>query len=267
MVLVAANDVRRAGCMQQPGLAADAALRPARGLDEAALQMQRGRTLDEALAASTYRATAAAAIRIHARARNRTSPPDLDAVRNALSARFCTQLTSAEFVDIGAVRDGSYVWLVLGSPFSPPGPDRAPAVAARVLELVNRDRARGRACGDTHFDPTTPLMYSELLERAATAHALGLRTLGRLSHHGSDGSRAADRISREGYAWSSVGENLALGPTSPEEVVEGWFQSPIHCANLMNPRYTDMGIAYVTSDAGVGEIYWVQEFAAPREPR
>jgi uncharacterized protein YkwD len=259
----AANDVRRAGCMRFPGL--DDALRPEPRLMAAAAQMRLGRSLEVALAEAAYQATTATAVRVHAR--NVQGRTEGDALRNALAARFCAQLTNAEFQEIGTVHDGEDLWVVLGAPFAPPRRERAQAMETRVLELVNADRVRGRSCGGTYFEPTAPLVRSAPLQRAAMLHARDLVRLGTLSHRGSDGSRPSDRISREDYAWSSVGENLASGVTRPEELVEGWFGSPVHCANLMNPRFTEMGIAYVTSDDGAGEIYWVQEFGAPRGSR
>ena len=261
--VVVANDVRRTGCGQFPGL--HDALRAEPRLDAAAAQMQHGRSLEDALANTAYPATTATAVRVHAR--NHPGQAEGAALRSALAARFCAQLASAEFLEIGTAHDGDAVWIVLAAPFAPPGPERALAMETRVLELVNADRVRGRSCGGTYFEPTTRLTHSAPLERAAMTHARDLLTLGTLSHRGSDGSRPAERISRENYAWSSVGENLASGVTSPEQVVEGWFRSPVHCANLMNPRFTDMGVAYVTSDTGAGEIYWVQEFGAPRGQR
>jgi hypothetical protein len=47
------------------------------------------------------------------------------------------------------------------------------------------------------------------------------------------------------------------------EVVNTWLASPGHCANLMNPRYSDMGVAYAVNPDSEKVIYWAQVFAAP----
>jgi uncharacterized protein YkwD len=47
--------------------------------------------------------------------------------------------------------------------------------------------------------------------------------------------------------------------------VAGWLSSPGHCANLMNPRYTEMGAAYGLNSARKSTYpYWTQVFGAPR---
>jgi hypothetical protein len=61
-------------------------------------------------------------------------------------------------------------------------------------------------------------------------------------HRGSDGSEPRDRVARAGYKSRLTGENIALGPESAEEVVAGWLDSPGHCANIMEPRFQDIGI-------------------------
>jgi uncharacterized protein YkwD len=79
-----------------------------------------------------------------------------------------------------------------------------------------------------------------------------------------DGSNAADRVTRAGYRWRRLGENIALGQTTPERVVREWVLSPEHCATLMNPAFTEMGVAYNVNLDSADGIYWAQLFARPR---
>jgi uncharacterized protein YkwD len=60
-----------------------------------------------------------------------------------------------------------------------------------------------------------------------------------------------------------AGENIALGPQSADEVVDGWLASPGHCANIMDSRFRHIGVGLATG-RGRGQIYWVQTFGAPR---
>ena len=78
-----------------------------------------------------------------------------------------------------------------------------------------------------------------------------------LSHQGSDGSDAGDRITQAGYTWQTYGENIAEGYTSEEAVIKGWLESEGHCQNIMNGAFTEMGVA--TSGS-----YWTQVFGTPR---
>ena len=67
-----------------------------------------------------------------------------------------------------------------------------------------------------------------------------------------------------GYQEELVGDNIACGPKSAEEVVQGWLDSPGHCENIMDPRFAEMGIAYAPGQAAKHGLYWVQLLAAPR---
>ena len=100
---------------------------------------------------------------------------------------------------------------------------------------------------------------------AALAHATDMATHSLFAHEGRDGSSPADRATRAGYRWRSIGENIASGMTTPEAAVEGWLKSPPHCANLMAPQYTEMGIAFAVNRASKAGIYWGQLFGTPRE--
>ena len=85
-----------------------------------------------------------------------------------------------------------------------------------------------------------------------------------LSHDGRDGSTPAQRVTRAGYRYRTTGENIAAGQMDPEEAVAGWIKSPPHCENLMNPVYTEMGVAYAINRASDMGVYWAQTFGTPR---
>ena len=50
----------------------------------------------------------------------------------------------------------------------------------------------------------------------------------------------------------------------PEDAVAGWIKSPGHCANLMNPAFAEMGVAFAIDAASDMGIYWAQAFGTPR---
>ena len=101
------------------------------------------------------------------------------------------------------------------------------------------------------------------LGNAALAHSLDMATHDYFEHAGADGSTPAARVTRAGYAWRVVGENLAAGVATAEEAVAGWLQSPPHCQNLMDPRFTDMGVGYMVNPRDRSVIFWTQVFAQP----
>ncbi|TDE87076.1 hypothetical protein E0686_03210 [Deinococcus sp. S9] len=132
--------------------------------------------------------------------------------------------------------------------------------AQRVLDLSNQARAQGRTCGSTRFAPAAPLTYNAQLAQAAQAHATDMATKNYFSHTSLDGRTVAQRITATGYAWRAIGENIAAGQTTPEQVVAGWLQSEGHCRNIMNPAYQELGVGY--AQGGSYGTTWVQDFGA-----
>ena len=86
---------------------------------------------------------------------------------------------------------------------------------------------------------------------------------GYMDHTGRDGTTPADRVSRAGYKWKAIGENLASGIMTPEDAVNGWVGSPHHCENLMSSRFSEMAVAYAANPSSSGGIYWTQMFGTP----
>lgn len=141
--------------------------------------------------------------------------------------------------------------------------DSDAALRARVVDLVNEARRKPRKCGSERFAAAPPLSASRPLSDAAAHHAGDMARKKYFDHRGSDGSQPRDRVQRAGYKSRLTGENIALGPETAEEVVAGWLASPGHCANIMEPRFQNIGVGLATG-RGRGQIYWVQTFGAPR---
>ena len=66
------------------------------------------------------------------------------------------------------------------------------------------------------------------------------------------------RNRRMQHAGLPVAENVAMGQRSANQVVRTWLNSPGHRANLLNPRYTRIGVA--AYQGGGGTIFWCQQF-------
>jgi uncharacterized protein YkwD len=66
------------------------------------------------------------------------------------------------------------------------------------------------------------------------------------AHVNPDGQTPADRIAAAGYPRSPlVGENILWGEEragTPVRAVRAWMHSPGHRANILQPRYTEIGI-------------------------
>ncbi len=249
--------VRAAGCDGAAGLSRP--LRRSPALDDVARRWSRGGRLAAALREAErggYRAQDAASIHVTA---TRT-----ELLARILEQRYCATLLRPDLVDLGVHQRGDDVWFVLARPQALPASEDASAMAERVLELVNRARATPRRCGQQAFDAAPALRPSPRLTAAALGHARDMARNSLFDHQGSDGSSAAVRVSRAGYTWKSVAENIAAGVTDPAEVVAGWLESPGHCANIMSPGFQDMGVAFAVDTRSRDGIYWAQVLASPR---
>lgn len=254
--LDAANSVRSEGCADLA--AVDQPVRAQARLNEAARRVSRGDDLETATSGAGYRAKKSASIRI------RTDNGD-DAVAQVLAQHFCDIVTDKSLLEAGSYRRGDTIWMVLATPLAPPGQEDAATASRRVLELINEARSQSRRCGRRKFDATARLTANAALERAARSHAEDMAAHSLLGHEGSDKSVPAGRATRAGYSWASVAENVAGGQTTAGEVVGVWLASPGHCANLMNPRYSETGVARAVDPDSRHVVYWVQVFAAPDE--
>ena len=146
----------------------------------------------------------------------------------------------------------------------PPSSGNSAAVVQRVLELVNAARARPRRCGRSLLEAAPPLTLSRTLTDVAMSHARDMAQHRSMDHRGSDGSQPDERVTRAGYRWRAIGENIAAGQRTADAVVATWLDSPGHCTNIMEPQFTEMGIAFALAPSRNPPIYWAQEFAAPQ---
>jgi uncharacterized protein YkwD len=254
-VIDAVNSVRRHGCGAHPVRVA--ALQPSARLTQVARQLSQGVELRRAQQLADYHAVSSFSVHISA------VPPGGDLTK-IIAQQFCEQGTNPAFREFGGWQHGTDAWLAFGEPVTAPAQKSRAEFSRRVLELTNEARAHARRCGGTRFAAVAPLSSSAALERAAARYARELATSRQLDHTGRDGSSPAERITRSGYRWREVGENLASGLMTPEAVVASWVKSPEHCANLMDPAFRQMGVAFAVNPHDDAGVYWAQEFGTPR---
>ncbi|MET7660883.1 CAP domain-containing protein [Streptomyces sp. NPDC005463] len=136
------------------------------------------------------------------------------------------------------------------SPSAPATTAPASGDTARVLALVNNERSKA-GC--------SPLTMNAKLTEAAQDHSKDMATHRNMSHTGSDGSSPEDRITRAGYSWSSYGENVAYGYSTPEKVMAAWMSSPGHKRNILDCSFKEIGIGVAQPGS-----YWTQDFGTAR---
>ncbi|MFC8764604.1 MULTISPECIES: CAP domain-containing protein [Streptomyces] len=123
------------------------------------------------------------------------------------------------------------------------------SAADQVIALVNSERAKA-GCG--------PLSANATLTRAAQGHSDDMAARNFFDHTDPDGDGPGERVTAAGYPWSTYGENIAKGQSTPEQVMESWMNSPGHRANILNCDFKEIGVG-IHDDGGP---YWTQVFGA-----
>lgn len=123
----------------------------------------------------------------------------------------------------------------------------APALAQEAPEdILLREINSAR-----EIENTERVYPNPLLMQAAQRHSEDMAGQDVLSHEGSDGSQFWERVQATGYLLTVGAENvLARDDTDASAAFQQWFDSPPHQANLLNPDYFEVGMAYAQSESG-----------------
>lgn len=132
----------------------------------------------------------------------------------------------------------------------PAASQEASGAVAQVVALVNSERGKA-GC--------SPLTVNAKLAKAAQDHSADMASHKNMSHTGSDGSDPGERITGAGYSWSSYGENVAYGYSTPEQVMAGWMSSPGHKRNILDCGFKEIGVGLAQPGS-----YWTQDFGTAR---
>lgn len=103
-----------------------------------------------------------------------------------------------------------------------------------------------------------PVFCAPELAKVALGHANDMCAHAYFSHNSRDGRTMQDRVEKAGIQYRAIGENIAMGQRSPQEVHTGWMGSPVHRDNILRPVFSRLGIGYASCN---GKPVWVQNFA------
>jgi len=124
-----------------------------------------------------------------------------------------------------------------------------------LIELTNKER---QSLG------VNSLEENALLNKAAQLKAQDIITYDYFSHQSPTGITPWYWFKKAGYNYQIAGENLGIGFLDSEEIYQAWNDSPSHRANLLNPKYQDIGIAVLKGDFNGNETTLVvQLFGSP----
>lgn len=138
-----------------------------------------------------------------------------------------------------------------------------------VLEGSNAYLTQKGTIAETNLQRTEnnlqPLKENVKLNAAAMIKAQDMFKNQYFEHISPSGLGPADLAKIAGYDYLIIGENLALGNFENDKVlVQAWMDSPGHRANILNDKYTEIGVA-VKKGTYEGHSVWiaVQEFGRP----
>lgn len=121
--------------------------------------------------------------------------------------------------------------------------------ANAVLKLVNEERAKQGLKSLTLSTKLTSIANTKSKDMAVNKY---------FSHNSPTYGSPFQMLQHFGVNYKTAGENIAAGQKTPEEVMKSWMNSSGHRANILNPKYTQLGIGYYKGGSYV--VYWTQLF-------
>ncbi|MCA0969762.1 SafA/ExsA family spore coat assembly protein [Halobacillus litoralis] len=184
------------------------------------------------------------------------------------------QTTSAQTTDTYIVKSGDTLWKIskkyqiglseiinANSQFSNPDliypGDRVTiplkpnikSVEQQVIDLTNQERAK---------QGLSPLKGNWQLSRVARYKSRDMRDKNYFSHQSPTYGSPFEMMRSFNISYRRAAENIAAGQRTPQEVVNGWMNSPGHRKNILDPNVRQIGVGY--AQGGSYGHYWTQMF-------
>jgi uncharacterized protein YkwD len=128
---------------------------------------------------------------------------------------------------------------------------------AEILASVNAQRKKAGV---------PPLRSNPLLDKAAQRHAQDMLARGYFAHESPANKTVRERAKEADYDWRAIGENIAEGQFSVDEVMRTWMNSPGHRRNILDPAFKELGVGIALGRSGSGyRVLWAQAFGTARK--
>jgi uncharacterized protein YkwD len=146
-------------------------------------------------------------------------------------------------------------------------PDDATAIERELAIAIDDARAHARRCGELGlFAASSPLGQDGALTCAARKHARDMDARKYFAHVDPDGLTVVARMRDAGYVAAESSELIAAGDVEPTAIVDiAWLASDPHCAALLAPEWSRIGIARQPTEHDDRGAYWVVVLAT--DPR
>ena len=119
---------------------------------------------------------------------------------------------------------------------------------------------------ETRSDLNIPILTtSEKLEQAAQLKVNDMAKRGYFSHISPEGQQPWYFLDLVDYQYDAAGENLAVNFVDSNDVHRAWMKSPTHKKNIVQTKFTEIGIATAEGKyKGKDVIFVVQFFGTPK---
>lgn len=164
---------------------------------------------------------------------------------------------------VAQTQEGEHVQ-VLTPPANAPPPPPAPDLA-RVTQLIVEQTNQFRKS-----EGRSEVAVNDKLTATANSFAEYMASTLRYGHT-ADGSKPAERATKQGYEYCLISENIAYAYKSTaytaeglaKQFAEGWQKSPGHRKNMLDADVTETAVA-VAHSAASGYFFAVQMFGRPK---
>lgn len=132
-----------------------------------------------------------------------------------------------------------------------------PIKPQELLAVINKEREKRNL---------PSLKENSILGYAAYQRALDIKNNRDFSHQATVSGQTYGKLASElGYRYKWVAENLAIGFNDSETIVGKWILSEKHRVNLLNPKYTEIGVSTLETDfvSFIIPVVTVAIFGAP----
>jgi len=127
---------------------------------------------------------------------------------------------------------------------------------AYLVLLTNEDRA---------VNKIDSLVQNPILEKAAKLKIEDMINNQYFAHTSPDGKNSWYWFDKVNYKYQYAGENLAIDFYDTKKVSKAWMDSPTHRKNILNSKYTEIGVAVGSGKyEGRTVSFVVQMFGTPR---
>jgi hypothetical protein len=110
---------------------------------------------------------------------------------------------------------------------------------AEILSYTNASRAESGI---------PALSLNSKLNQAAQLKAQDMIADNYFAHTAPDGTKPWEFLKQAGYSYAAAGENLAMDFTEASSVHAAFMNSPSHLKNIVNEKYTEMGVAVLDGE-------------------